>query len=385
MCVIFVVDDEHTRPEEDHIRAAFQSNDDGAGAAWRQDGMVAWRKGLDQAQMIELNQSLPVPYVLHFRIASCGGIKSELTHPFEIGTQETAGGVLEGLTANPVLFHNGHWSDWQRELKDAVYKSRLTLPTGPWSDTRAMAWMVEKFGPGMLEFIPPTNRLVYFTPAGDFPLYGDFDKSGNGWSYYRGEFLCSNTHWTYKLAKSYFQTPPASMGGKSQYPAHDHSDDDSHPAVILAPDTKLLPAVRSEEVRTLLEKPFLGSGGDVQGRDHQQNPLEEVQEGAGAADGSGMEGTVEAGGSRAEGESAAGGSSTASGRDAGANSRPLMSTADKMAVVELARRQAMEQEEARWARSLQPKTRHYGMTADQRDRQRNHELRQALADAGRRL
>src|SRR5713101_4218514 len=90
MCVLVVAD--KRRPTDEEMEKMFFTNPDGAGIAWREKtspklefpDVVKWEKGLTLDEIRELSKEAPLPHVLHFRIASCGGKTKEMTHPFPI-------------------------------------------------------------------------------------------------------------------------------------------------------------------------------------------------------------------------------------------------------------------------------------------------------------
>lgn len=198
MCVIFWVNKE--RPTQGMVEKAFDHNDDGAGIAHRTvndagEPVVEWKKGLDVKQMIELCATLPIPYIAHFRIASIGGIRDSLTHPFPITRSGSL--ALSGQTKGYVLFHNGHWKEWNAHClqaagaRDADGKV-IQIPMGRWSDTRAMAWLCSIYGPGFMEFLPDQKGII-FGPK-DMQIF-----DGNGWEKIKvnssGDFVwCSNDY-----------------------------------------------------------------------------------------------------------------------------------------------------------------------------------------------
>jgi hypothetical protein len=188
MCVIMLVNG--TRPTEAMIDAAWKTNPDGAGIAWREGKgdrtEVVWEKGIMQIDRIkELCATAPQPYVVHFRVASCGGVKESLTHPFVVDL-----GVpleLTGRTKGAVLFHNGHWGAWTDKVMEAAIHSNNRLPAGSdWSDTRGMAYMVAIYGPNVLEMLP-SQKGVVMTPT-EFNVFtgNGFEKINNVW--------CSNDY-----------------------------------------------------------------------------------------------------------------------------------------------------------------------------------------------
>lgn len=147
MCVILFVDEK--RPSEEFVRLAWKRNDHGGGYAHRieRDGkrMVKWAKDLSLDEMIAgCLHEWPLPYVAHFRIASSGGICGELCHPFTVDREASV--AKEGETSSSLLFHNG---DWKQNWNDLVLKAAIKmghLPEGPWSDTRAMAFLSHVVG-----------------------------------------------------------------------------------------------------------------------------------------------------------------------------------------------------------------------------------------------
>lgn len=193
MCVIMLID--KVRPTPTMVEKAWARNDDGGGLAWREknkDGIteVLWKKGLEGAdgleEMHELISKLPLPFVAHFRVASCGGIRQSLTHPFQVDKKSSL--ALEGHTRGHVLFHNGDWKGWAEVARTAAINSGTHIPTGRWSDSRAMAWLCAIYGPGFMEFLPE-QKGVYFGPH-DYEIYtgtSGWDKVNDVW--------CSNKYY----------------------------------------------------------------------------------------------------------------------------------------------------------------------------------------------
>ncbi len=222
MCVIAV--NEEVRMTKEHVEKMWVANPAGGGVAWRDGDVVVWRKGLEEDEMIELCATVPLPFIAHFRVPSGGfGASKALTHPFPITKDVDL--ALEGRTKGAVLFHNGHWKDWKEtSLKTAVAQSRSKLPTGRWSDTRAMAWAASHYGLGILEFID--EKVIVFTPS----VIEVFQPLG--WSKVDGLWV-SNKGWEHRVTTSmqvthnaykhnggggqlnqqpnYHTTPPASM------------------------------------------------------------------------------------------------------------------------------------------------------------------------------
>lgn len=181
MCVIFIADTE--RPSEEMVERGYKQNAFGAGVAWREEKMVHWKKGMTIEEAKEVAATLPLPYVLHFRIPTCGGSPPGLCHPFPV--QRNAPLDLEGVTKGFVLFHNGHWNRWRETILDLAIKRQFQVPEGKWSDSRAMALLAAYLGVPSLEMVD--EKIVAFSPT-------KCDVFGNGWSTVNGVYV-SNTHW----------------------------------------------------------------------------------------------------------------------------------------------------------------------------------------------
>lgn len=180
---------------EEQVDQMYCANSDGAGIAWRETEVnqttgkeevyVHWRKGLDVDEMKELALSLPRPYIAHFRIATVGGKRPGLTHPFPVSA--TASTALTGKTKGYVLFHNGHFGTWQADCKEAAIRSGQKVPTGRWSDTRAMAWLAWVYGPGILEFVNEKTAIMSPTSVEI--------TNGPQWTELASGLIVSNRNW----------------------------------------------------------------------------------------------------------------------------------------------------------------------------------------------
>jgi hypothetical protein len=165
MCVIYVCNT--SLPPEDELKRGQDRNSDGAGISWlapdpdnRKNLAVYWQKGLKDDTAVKKfiqDNKIPFPLIIHFRTASVGGTISALTHPFP-----TIAGVplWEAGYAQEVLFHNGHLSNWDDLVLNVGLPTTERFPDGPWSDTRALAWLTYLKGPGVLDFVIKSSRVV---------------------------------------------------------------------------------------------------------------------------------------------------------------------------------------------------------------------------------
>jgi hypothetical protein len=191
MCVIVAVDKDGQRPTPDHVDAFWEKNPEGAGIAWLDGKKAVFQKGLTLGEIQDLIKAAPLPFVAHFRIATCGGVLKRLTHPFIISEDSPL--TLKGSSSDPLLFHNGAWHGWEKRAVEICTFSGWKLPDGPWTDSRLMAWFAAHTGLGILELIVGSDkqRLAILNPQKQkLDLIGEWteDKVGKFW--------VSNELWT---------------------------------------------------------------------------------------------------------------------------------------------------------------------------------------------
>ncbi len=141
MCVI-AVSPVGEKVAKEVFERMWEANDDGFGMMYRARGGVAIVKGImDKDEAWELYDRLPegVPHVLHFRLATHGGVRPELTHPFVVDERSPI--VEVGVVDKPVLAHNGIWQAHALKVKELKLK-------GPNSDSRTLAAWLGKVAAG---------------------------------------------------------------------------------------------------------------------------------------------------------------------------------------------------------------------------------------------
>lgn len=220
MCVIMIATD--TRPTDEMVEKAFDTNDDMSGIAYRKDGLVHWKKGIDNVEEMKAHaRNLPLPYILHFRIASIGKICTELAHPFPV--QKDVPLWPEGETGGYVLFHNGSWHRWEDAcLELATHHQEIEeVPEGEWSDTRAMAWMVAWKGKNVLNFIK--EKCVLFSPDDMEIFRSDWEmvngvRCSNKHFLFRGQY--SGSSWTSTMCKFGHCTSKENLDADGRCPKH---------------------------------------------------------------------------------------------------------------------------------------------------------------------
>jgi hypothetical protein len=181
MCLLITI--EKQWPSSEILKAGAHRNSDGAGIAWVEGDKVCYKKDVDMAEIESYRGR--TPFMIHFRWATVGKDK-RLIHPFPVSKKT---GLKMAGTANAVLGHNGHWSDWGKAIINNAGWG-LPLPNGPWSDTRAIAWLVSIHGLGFLQAL---NEKVAILDS-----KGNFYHAGSGWVERKG-FNMSNDPlgWSY--------------------------------------------------------------------------------------------------------------------------------------------------------------------------------------------
>lgn len=232
MCVIMAA--ETARVSPDMIRAGFKSNPHGAGIAYREKNaknevVVRWKKGIDSVdEVIALEATLELPYVLHFRIPTEGGNDRDLCHPFPVTKNVEL--FRDGITHQPVLFHNGTWGDWRRFSLEHAFKgaAKVKLPKGKFSDSRMLAWNTFHLDTGFLDLI---NEKVLLFGVDDIQIFGLY-----GWKLVN-DVWCSNDNWIRNMpSKQETKPEPKQVMGPAQRAAdillpNDDEDDDTQPNV----------------------------------------------------------------------------------------------------------------------------------------------------------
>lgn len=177
MCVIFACQKKY--PSEVLLARGAARNTDGAGVAWvdEKTKLVRWVKGLPSSvdavkEVLKDIKSFPV--LIHYRSASIGPRVKALTHPFPITL--TCSTELEG-SSKSVLMHNGTWGGWRDTLRTFSLTHKIKLPDGPWSDSRAYAYMAAHLGKAILPLFDLSDRLVVLDGDGRWDTWGDWKKA----------------------------------------------------------------------------------------------------------------------------------------------------------------------------------------------------------------
>lgn len=189
------------KPTLDDLKSMEWANGDGAGVMWTDGKKAHYIKGTTAENVHETLMAVPSDWAVHFRINSIGGKLPVLTHPFVV----TDDCPLElGGESEFLLMHNGHWAEFNVLALALAVRAGREIPDGPWSDSRAAAWLAAIGGHRLLEFIP--GRFCLMGPGG----YQIFPRLREGWISQDGMWF-SNLAW--KGRRPPVSTPPPSVKG----------------------------------------------------------------------------------------------------------------------------------------------------------------------------
>ena len=192
MCVIICIEDGQY-PAKDTLLSAEKLNSHGGSIAWlNKSGTKSYRKGISAKQInkiIEnkLKRNNIKTAIIHFRIASVGGVDKALCHPFEVTNNVELNQRGDSLQCD-LLFHNGTWTDYSEVILEMSERlGGMKLPKGKWSDSRVMALISSKFGHKQLpKLVTGWNKIALLTTKG-------IVKYGDGWINHKGN-ACSNNY-----------------------------------------------------------------------------------------------------------------------------------------------------------------------------------------------
>jgi len=156
MCIIAICEERSLTHAE--WKRCWESNGHGMGYAFWDGRKVYAAKGfMKKGEAWEVYKEVPVPHVVHFRIASAGGIIPELTHPFICSKESEPFEEYTGKQS--LLFHNGMVGDWKSLLMSAIMQTK-TVPVGEMSDSRTMAIAVSVAGNDILDYFDSMKWVV---------------------------------------------------------------------------------------------------------------------------------------------------------------------------------------------------------------------------------
>ena len=124
MCVIIYKPKGINFPSEEILENCWWSNWDGAGVGWKNRKGVKLQKGfMDYENLLSFLSTLSITdeVIIHFRIATSGGVNPTCTHPFPISNRLTDLRALTG-SFSALMAHNGilGQGDDKAEISDTM-------------------------------------------------------------------------------------------------------------------------------------------------------------------------------------------------------------------------------------------------------------------------
>lgn len=212
MCVVAIKKVGVDFPNDDSVKAMWDTNSDGAGFMYALDNKVYIEKGfmklndfngavaLLEKKLKKRDMTInDIPMVLHFRITTHGGTTPHLTHPFPISSQEKHLKALD-LTCDLGLVHNGIISSvpTQAGLSDtAVYIANVLTPL---ANIKSDFYMTAE-GKSIMESTIGASKFAFLDKHGNIETIGDFKK---GTKHNTEKLLFSNL--SHEWDKSTFST-----------------------------------------------------------------------------------------------------------------------------------------------------------------------------------
>lgn len=186
------------RPTDELIESCWNSNPDGAGFMYPENGEVHGFKGfMDLPSLMDALGTVPedVPLCVHFRIGTSGGDDERVTHPYPITDDLDALHATEwtapyGLAHNGVL-HN-MWTDDENGVSDTVaYLMDIVAPLMDACVNEGMPTFCNDVVATALEQTSIGSRLLVMD--GD----GEVFTTGRGWNRCADGITASNNSWAY--------------------------------------------------------------------------------------------------------------------------------------------------------------------------------------------
>lgn len=199
------------------LRRCFDSNPDGAGVAWTNGHGVTIQKGLltwaDFAKKALKYNSKEYAAVFHFRIATHGGVREELTHPFPITDDYSLLNKTKLKNLPFAVAHNGVFSmldlDIPKNQSDTTAFIATLLTPILSAKINATALQTDEAAfDKIINLLVSGNRLAIINADGTIHRYG------KTW-YKKDGIFFSNT--SYMESRSYGYYPYAY--GKYGYPS----------------------------------------------------------------------------------------------------------------------------------------------------------------------
>lgn len=162
------------------IKQGALSNSQGIGFAFKKNGRLYLHKGFGSNQVEDLLKEIEShaltkedELLFHARIATSGGTRPEMTHPFVCSNDIEEVGFLKGYVDKPVLAHNGVFS----RLGNSKYSDTFEFAHLILGDPAALNLLKldqEAFSTSVKEILGSNKVVVMFPDKDETKVLGDF-------------------------------------------------------------------------------------------------------------------------------------------------------------------------------------------------------------------
>lgn len=164
--------DKDTDFVKEAIRQGAKSNGCGLGFAFKKNGKVYLHKGFlsneVEALLAEIHSHALTKddeLLFHARIATSGGTRPEMTHPFVCSSNEEEVGMLKGYVDKPILVHNGVFYDWGTPKHSDTFRFAHILLSEPAAIT--LLKKDPKAFENATKTVLASNKIIVMFPGAD--------------------------------------------------------------------------------------------------------------------------------------------------------------------------------------------------------------------------
>lgn len=207
MCIIVYKPINENVPKRDILQRCFNNNNDGCGYMFNDNNAVVIRKGFNDFNTFYKQLKTDVKkhdlksktLVLHFRIATSGGLEKNKTHPFVLTNKSKLINKYNGdaITCDVGVVHNGVLNDYvygglsdtQNFIKDFLYDVYYSN-------------LKENIKNKIIKSELNSNKLIILDKTGNAKKYGDFIYDDG--VYYSNSSYKERYYYTSKNYNSYY-------------------------------------------------------------------------------------------------------------------------------------------------------------------------------------
>lgn len=165
---------------KESIRQGARSNGAGLGFAFKKNGRLYLHKGFLSSEVEVLIKEIEShalgkedELLFHARIATSGGTRAEMTHPFVCSNDIEEVGFLKGYVDKPVLAHNGVFVGWGNTKYSDTFRFAHIILSEP-AAISLLKLDPEAFATATKEVLSTNKIAVMFPGKDETRLLGDF-------------------------------------------------------------------------------------------------------------------------------------------------------------------------------------------------------------------